>query len=243
MNLNVRFEESKQIFTTQLGEIHNVSDGGFERGYAEGYEKGNLDGYETGYETGYAEGETAGYEEGNTEGYNEGVEDGSVIGLEDLFLKNIKSFKSDKVVSVEQYTFLNCTELEELDVPSLTSVANSMCRGCVKLKKVRLLHMTGEVGSNAFQSCFNLEYADIGTATGINAAAFYDCRALSTLIIRTNNIVTIKQNFNGTFYNSPMINGKGSFYVPDNLVEAYKKDATWSTYASQVKPLSELEVS
>lgn len=194
-------------------------------------------GFEEGYEQGYA----AGYEVGNTKGYTKGVEYGSIIGLESLFLKTIKSFKSDKVVSVEQYAFLNCTQLEELDMPSLATVPNSMCRGCSKLKKVRLLHMTGEVGSNSFQECSELKYIDIGTATAINAAAFYNCQTLTTLIMRANNIVPIKQNFNGTFYNSPMIRGEGYFYVPDNLVERYKTDNNWSTYASQIKPLSELE--
>lgn len=217
MKLDFNFKESNQSFNPQFGEVHNITDGGFERGYA------------------------AGYEVGNGDGYTQGVEDGSVIGLEDLFLKTIKSFKSDKVVSVEQYAFLNCAQLEELDLPNLSNVASSMCRGCGKLKKVRLLHMTGEVGSNSFQECVELEYADIGTATAINAAAFYNCRTLTTLIMRANNIVPIKQNFSGTFYNSPMIRGEGYFYVPDNLVEAYKTDTAWSTYADQIKPLSELE--
>ena len=33
--------------------------------------------------------------------------------------------------------------------------------------------------------------------------------------------------------------GAGYIYVADSLVDSYKSDASWSTYASQIKPLSE----
>lgn len=56
MIIDVRFEESKASFDCDFGEVHNISDGGFERGLAEGerigYEKGSADGY--------SQGETAG---------------------------------------------------------------------------------------------------------------------------------------------------------------------------------------
>lgn len=36
MTLNVTFSESNQSFDSTFGEVHNISDGGYERGYAEG---------------------------------------------------------------------------------------------------------------------------------------------------------------------------------------------------------------
>jgi hypothetical protein len=42
------------------------------------------------------------------------------------------------------------------------------------------------------------------------------------------------------FSSSAIANGTGFVYVPDNLVEKYKTATNWSTYASQIKPMSEL---
>ena len=40
--------------------------------------------------------------------------------------------------------------------------------------------------------------------------------------------------------NDTIIRGTGYIYVQDNLVEQYKSATNWSTYADQIKPLSEL---
>lgn len=40
MKLDVKFSESNQSFDCQFGEVNNVSDGGYERGYAAGYTEG-----------------------------------------------------------------------------------------------------------------------------------------------------------------------------------------------------------
>ena len=42
------------------------------------------------------------------------------------------------------------------------------------------------------------------------------------------------------FYNTAIENGTGYIYVPDSLVDSYKTATNWSTYASQIKPISEL---
>lgn len=42
MTFDLTFEETKQSFDPQFGEVHNVSDGGYERGLAEGRTEGAL---------------------------------------------------------------------------------------------------------------------------------------------------------------------------------------------------------
>ena len=67
MNLKVNFFEQDRAFNPKFEETNNISDGGYERGFAEGeaegYEKGKTDGvaegYEIGYNVGYAEGENS----------------------------------------------------------------------------------------------------------------------------------------------------------------------------------------
>lgn len=80
MKLNVKFSESKQTVIPRFGEIHNISDGGFDRGYAEGFTKGRQDGYNAGFTEGREEGFSAGVEQGHSEGYTEGYKAGYAAG-------------------------------------------------------------------------------------------------------------------------------------------------------------------
>lgn len=215
MRLNVKFKEIDKIFSTNFGEVHNISDGGYERGY----------------ETGYIEGGADGYTKGHT--------DGQTDGLESLFLKTIKSFSSNNVTSIENNTFFNCAELEELNLPNLKSVPISMCQYCSKLKRIVLPNLTGSIGTSAFHTCRSLEYADIGAATNLGAAGFYMCASLATLIIRGPVVIPIANS--NALYGTRIANKTGYIYVRDDLVEQYKVATYWSTLASQIKPLSELE--
>lgn len=43
------------------------------------------------------------------------------------------------------------------------------------------------------------------------------------------------------FTGTKIASGTGYVYVPDELVEEYKVATNWSTFANQIKPLSELE--
>lgn len=54
MKFAVKFEELEQTLVAEFGEVQNVSDGGFERGYKAGYEKGEADGLRKGYDEGLA---------------------------------------------------------------------------------------------------------------------------------------------------------------------------------------------
>lgn len=55
MKIDVKFSELTASFDPHFGEVHDVSDGGFERGYAEGYTQGNANGYANGYAEGLAD--------------------------------------------------------------------------------------------------------------------------------------------------------------------------------------------
>ena len=66
MNFVVKFTESDEIFKSNFGEVNVVSDGGFERGYAQGLEEGEKQGYTKGYADGESKGFEQGYEKGNS---------------------------------------------------------------------------------------------------------------------------------------------------------------------------------
>ena len=67
---------------------------------------------------------------------------------------------------------------------------------------------------------------------------FYNCVNLKTLIINNPNV--FKMTNVNMLNNTPIKSGTGYVYVPDNLVETYKSTTNWSTYATQIKGISEL---
>jgi hypothetical protein len=60
MRLALKFKESGDRLNLNFGEVYQISDGGFEKGYNEGYDKGNKDGQQIGYQKGY----DLGYQDG-----------------------------------------------------------------------------------------------------------------------------------------------------------------------------------
>lgn len=61
---------------------------------------------------------------------------------------------------------------------------------------------------------------------------------IKTLVLRASDVCSLGSI--KILENSLIANGKGYIYVPDNLVNLYKTAANWSTYANQIKSLSEL---
>lgn len=99
------------------------------------------------------------------------------------------------------------------------------------------------IGQHTFSSCIHLEFADFANVTNIDAYAFLACSNLRTLVLRKNLVVQIVTTPStlASFNDTPIANGTGYVYVPDNLVNTYKAHDRWSTYAAQIKPISELE--
>jgi hypothetical protein len=159
---------------------------------------------------------------------------------------------------VRDYAFYNSANLKTAHFPGATSIGVNAFIGCKKLTKVYFPAAT-TIGANAFMSCEVLAEADFPLVTTINNAAFAYCYSLSTLnvssltrvetrafwgcsrlasvILRGQTMCTISNS--DAFGGTPIASGSGYVYVPDNLVDSYKTAQNWSTYANQIKPLSE----
>ncbi len=93
------------------------------------------------------------------------------------------------------------------------------------------------IGSFAFSSCTSLTSIDLPACTSIGSFAFSGCTSLTSIkLANTSKICTLSDS--NAFNNTPIANKAGYIYVPDELVEQYKKATNWSVYASQIKPLS-----
>lgn len=152
-------------------------------------------------------------------GYIDSVDD--VVAKEQAVLDSIVdgsisgAYTNGRVTRVKTYAFYKCTDLTSADFPAATSIK-----------------------STAFQSCTGLISVDFPNITNIEGYVFQNCKKLTALILRADQVCTLFAT--NAFTGTPIESGTGYIYVPDDLVEDYKAATNWSTYADQIKPISEL---
>ena len=150
---------------------------------------------------------------------------------------NLTTVNLPEVTSIGVNTFNSCTNLTTVNLPKATSIGESVFVDCTKLTTINLPKVTS-LGNYCFLRCSSLTTVDLFSMTSIGNNLFSDCSSLTALIIRTNAVTPITA-FN-TFNNTPIASGTGYIYVPDDLVDSYKAASGWSTYATQIKAISEL---
>ena len=141
---------------------------------------------------------------------------------------------------IAQYCFYNCKALTTVDLPKAALIDIRGFENCSNLTDISLPAVTS-VGQNAFYGCSALKTADFLTLSSlINQYAFYNCSVLTALILRSETMPTLYDY--QTFYNTPIASGTGYIYVPAALVDTYKADGNWSTYAAQFRALENYTV-
>lgn len=91
------------------------------------------------------------------------------------------------------------------------------------------------IGSHALSECKSLTIVDVPNCKRINTYAFYNS-GLTTLVLRSDTLVTTTAN---AFDKTPIKTGTGYIYVPRALVDSYKTDTNWSTYANQIRAIED----
>ena len=154
--------------------------------------------------------------------------------------RNCTSLKSINVpvcTTIVNLAFNSCESLTSIDLPACTSIYYGAFMNCTKLKSINVPVCTN-IGNNSFENCRTLTSIDLPVCTSIGDSAFDDCTKLTSIkLANTSKICTLSDS--NAFNNTPIANKAGYIYVPDELVEQYKKSTNWSVYASQIKPLSE----
>lgn len=185
-----------------------------------------------------------------------------VSEIESLIKRTITRYSSDTLTSVGTNAFHNCTSLNTINLPNATTLNGSAFNNCTALTSVNIPNVTSittqtfyachalttldmpkatNVGTQAVRNCKKIARIDLGACTTIGALAFDTCPALNTCIVRTTSKVCSLANVSA-FTGTLIASGTGYIYVPDDLVDSYKSATNWSTYSSQIKGLSELEV-
>jgi hypothetical protein len=119
---------------------------------------------------------------------------------------------------------------------SVTSIGGSAFNNCISLTNATIGSGVTSIGSNAFFKCTDLTSITIpNNVTSIGVSAFSYCSGLSTVIVEPTTPPTI----DGTNVFGNEASGR-KIYVPDASLNAYKTATNWSTYASDILPISSL---
>lgn len=175
---------------------------------------------------------------------------------------NLTNISFPNVTSVGGYAFWGCKELSTIDIPKLQTVGDyafngnnvldlvlpelieagvhsySNMRRCETITAPKLR----TVGSSCFRgvSGSKLQKVDFGALEELASMALYWNVNLATLIIRTNKMCSLAST--NVFTSTKIASGTGYIYIPATLIETYKADSVWSTYATQFRALEDYTV-
>ena len=187
------------------------------------------------------------------------AEGGGASGDIDAFItRTITEIRSD-VTTVGYYAFCNCADLVNVDFPNAVTINGYGFQNCTALTDVFFPKVSGingygfygctslenadfpslkSVGNYAFRKCSALKKIDMQQIYTINVYAFYECTNLETVILRkTDGVCTLSAT--NVFQMTKISDGVGHIYVPAALVDSYKSQTNWSTYAAQIRAIED----
>lgn len=162
------------------------------------------------------------------------------------------------MTSVADNSFSNCTSLRKLDLgSSLKIIGPSAFQNCTALKGVDMPKTLEGLGVESFAGCTSLPYVEVkGEVPSVGKQAFQGCTGL-TWISLSENISSLGENsFEGcsnikyvkSYATSPVPTGlvnfpeevvaNGTLFVPANVINNYKRSATWRKWGS-IKAMTE----
>lgn len=99
--------------------------------------------------------------------------------FKELIEGTISEFTDDSIKIVGRSAFANCSQLERVELPSVSSIMSSAFYGCTSLSVISLPLLSG-AGTYAFFFC-GIQHAEFPLLSNIPQYAFYSCRSLQTV--------------------------------------------------------------
>lgn len=141
-------------------------------------------------------------------------------------------------IGVTSFTLPPCSGTDNMSWLPEYFLAN-----CANLTYAKISEGWTRVLSSAMRSNRAIKTIDLpSTITQIMDWSMCTCPQLDTVICRATTVPTMSSTTGvyGVLAGSKIAAGTGYIYVPDDAVDAYKAATNWSTYAAQIKGLSEL---
>lgn len=155
----------------------------------------------------------------------------------ELLENTMTELNNSIVTSLRTRACQQCTKLVAVNLPLVTTLGSYAFYQCSGLETVKLPKLTS-VSTQVFYSCTKLQHADCGQLGNIPAQTFNACSALTELILRKTGSICTLSNVNGV-NNSPIGKGTGYVYVPSALIESYRSNSVWSTFANQFRAIED----
>jgi hypothetical protein len=201
MFLELEFEELENAFDLELEQVTEISDGGYDRGYAEAMEETEAEA--TIQEDLLAqvsealENKVSGYERGKKEGFAEALdkrtdlvatENGEYTPSEDS--TGFKSVVVNVPSKVAQIVDRTVREITEEDLEGVTRIGDyAFCSS--RLSSISIPSSVTSIGSFAFQNCASLKNVTIpSSVTSIGGNSFETCNNLPRIVI-PNSVISI----------------------------------------------------
>ena len=149
-------------------------------------------------------------------------------GIEVIDLPNCKTAGDN--------AFAQCTNLQSVNLPALTGTARYLFTGTTKkLGVVALPKVTRifSIAENSYMAGF--DFTNLQTIDYSNVGSFRNAYGLVHLVLRSQTVCANGRSDH--FENTPIGNGYGYIYVPEDLVDDYKAATNWSAYADQILPI------
>lgn len=172
------------------------------------------------------------------------------IGNNAFQYSKLETINLPNAETIGDYGISGCNSLTNLSLPKVNKIGSNAFNNNQYLINVELLELK-VLEYAAFSSCYRLETVILPLVTELKTTVFQKCYSLKKLVLGANKVVIMREaqmlsncyHFTGTVNSTYNPNGDkdGYIYVPDSLVDSYKSATNWSAYASQIKPLSELE--
>lgn len=204
MRLKVKLKEDNMRLKVKFGEVYNVSDGGYERGFEEGYTKGEMEGYDNAIsklttleatENGEYKprGESAGFSSVKVnvpipEGYIK--PSGTLEITENNKEYNVAEFeravaKIALVSKLPQLIDRTITEVTAEDLEGVTKIGGSAFRSCQSLERVIIPNGVTSIGGYAFTDCNAMTHIELPIGLkSIGGRTFQTCGKLTSLVFK-----------------------------------------------------------
>lgn len=174
---------------------------------------------------------------------------------------NLTAFDFNKVTTIDNYAFQGCNLIGGLNLPlcKLNSSKGTYAFNNNKLITSINAPLTTIIPHSCFAGCTSLQNVSLPSVENFNDWCFSTCTALEELTLPMAEIFTryvfrasglkklvlpknvVAKVASDTFLDTPIAQGTGYVYVPDDLLDSYKSATNWSAIGDQIKPMSELE--
>lgn len=156
-----------------------------------------------------------------------------------------------EVTYVATSAFAYNSALTSINIPKANSVGGSAFQNCTALQSIKFPELTA-VNNYTLGGCSALQCADFDKAVSLGTYVFQNCSSLKAVILRGSTMCTLanENTFSACYHilgttnatYNPNGNKDGYIYVPAALVNTYKADTKWATFASQIRAIESYTV-